>query len=305
MDIRNAIKSRKIRDSVRYALSFLPSNIYLRLYYTAMTGRVLHLKNPKTYNEKLQWLKLHNQRAEYTELSDKIAVREHVEKELGVGYTFPILGVWTSADEIDFSKLPNEFVLKCNHDSGSVRIIRDKSSLTQEEIAEIRRYYKKRLKRNFYYAGREYPYKNIPRKVFAEQLMKPKDPKAISINDYKFFCFNGEPKLLLVVSGRNSGNHFEDYFDMEFNHLPEVKAGWKPSATPPKKPECFEEMKHMARALSKGICQVRMDFYEIDGRPYFGEYTFFSGGGNELFYPEEWEQTMGDWIKLEDVSEKE
>lgn len=298
MDIRNVIKSRKLRGAIPYSLAFLPSSIYLRLYYTAMTGKWLNLKNPRTFNEKLQWLKLHDKRPDYTELSDKIAVRNYVEKKLGPGYTFPLLGVWESADEIDFSKLPNEFVLKCNHDSGSVRIIRDKAALTGDEINEIRKFFNRRVRKNFYLVGREYPYKEISRKVFAEQLMKPYDENVLSINDYKFFCFNGEPKLLLLASGRNTGNHFEDYFDMEFHYLPEVRNGWKPSKTPPQKPKCFEEMKQMAATLSAGIPQVRMDFYEINGKPYFGEYTFFSGGGFELFKPDEWEKKLGDWITL-------
>lgn len=298
MDIRKLVKSRKLRDAMRYSLSVLPSGIYLRLYYAAMTGRRLHLKNPKTYNEKLQWLKLHDKRAEYTQLADKIAVRQHIEKVLGPGYTFPILGVWKRFDEIDFSALPNEFVLKCNHDSGSAHVIKDKTSMTPDQMQELRKYFNKRVKTNFYYAGREYPYKDIPRRIFAEKLMKPENENELSIRDYKFFCFNGEPKLLLLASGRSGGQHAEDYFDMDFKHLPEVRNGWEPSVVPPEKPECFEQMKQMAAKLSAGIPQVRMDFYEIDGKPYFGEYTFFSGGGFELFKPEEWEQRLGDWIRL-------
>ena len=296
MDIRKVIKNRKLRGTIMYGLSFLPDEMYVSLFYKAVVGKFPNLKNPKSYTEKLQWLKLHDKHPEYTKLADKIEVRKHIEEVLGPGYTFPMFGKWKRFEDIDFNKLPNEFVLKCNHDSGSVRIIRDKNKLTNKEMSEMKDFYNKRVNRNFFYAGREDCYKNIEPFIFAEKLMHSKTDDAGGIRDYKFFCFNGEPKIMLMVNGRQTEKH-EDYFDMDFNWL-HIQNGWTESAVCPEKPVCFEEMKEMARKLSKGIRQVRMDFYEVDGKPYFGEYTFFNGGGFEVFKPDEWEMKMGSWINL-------
>lgn len=292
MDIRSIVKSRKLKDKLRYCLSSMPDRPYLALYYYAMTGKVLHLKHPVGYNEKLQWLKLHDRHWEYTELVDKLAVRKHIKKVLGEEYLFPVLGHWKSFDDIDFNTLPDQFVLKCNHDSGSVKVISDKNSLTPDDIAEMREFFNVRLKRNFFLAGREYPYKNVKPYLFAEKYMGK------SINDYKFFCFGGEPELLLVVSGRNTDDHSEDFFDMDFKRV-HIVNGHHESKVTPEKPQFFEEMKELCRKLSQGMRQVRMDFYEIDGKIYFGEYTFFSGGGFELFHPDEWERKLGDLIKID------
>lgn len=296
LDLRKVIKSRKIRGMIMYSLSFLPDSLYVSMFYFATTGRLPNLINPKGYNEKLQWLKLHDKHPEYRLLADKLRVRKVVRDKIGRGYTFPLLGYWKSFDDIDFEELPNEFVLKCNHDSGSVKIVKDKNHLTPKEIEELKLFFDKRMSKDFFYAGREYPYKNIKRCILAEKLMKDSTGDPGGLNDFKFFCFDGEPKLLLYVTGRQTEKH-EDYFDMDYNWL-NIRNGWTPSENPPKKPECFEELKEMATKLSQGIKQVRMDFYEIDGKIYFGEYTFFSGGGFELFKPDEWELRLGDWIDL-------
>lgn len=295
-DIRNIVKSRRMRNVILNTASILPTKLYLRIYYLAMSGRALHLKNPKGYNEKLQWIKIHdkNKAKEHNDLVDKLRVKDVIKEKLGDGYCFPLLGYWEKFDDIDFDTLPNEFVLKCNHDSGSYKIIRDKTSLTEKDLSEMRTFYKRRMKSDFYRIGREYPYKGIKRYIIAEKLMSAGDEGGI--NDYKFFCFNGEPKVMLYVTGRQVEKH-EDYFDMDYQCL-HLTNGWTESETPPPKPACFDEMKELAAKLSKGLRQVRMDFYEIDGKVYFGEYTFFSGGGFELFKPEEWEQKMGDWIDL-------
>lgn len=295
-DIRNIVKNRKVRDALPHLVSFLPDKLYLRLYYFALSGRTLHLKNPKGYNEKLQWIKIHDKHLakEHGVLVDKLRVKDVIKEKIGDGYCFPLLGYWEKFDDIDFDALPNAFVLKCNHDSGSYKIIRDKASLTKDDFSELKAFYTRRLKADFFKAGREYPYKGIKPYIIAETLMGAGDDGGI--NDFKFFCFNGEPKVMLYVTGRQVEKH-EDYFDMDYQCL-HLTNGWTESKTPPLKPACFEEMKELAAKLSKGLRQVRMDFYEIDGKVYFGEYTFFSGGGFELFKPEEWEQKMGDWIDL-------
>ncbi len=295
IDLRK-IFGRNIRGKVMYALSFLPDKLYLRLFYFSTTGRKINFKNPKGFNEKLQWLKVNDRRPEYTKLVDKIAVREYIKEVLGEEYLFPLLGKWESFDEIDFDAMPNQFVLKCNHDSGSTKIVKDKSALTKEELAEMKKIFTKRLKKDFFYAGREYPYKGIKPYIMAEQLMTDGENAEKSIEDYKFFCFNGEPKVMFVATDRSADCKF-DFFDMDFNHL-DIFNIHPNTDKPIEKPALFEEMKQIAAKLSKGMRQVRIDLYELNGKIYFGEYTFFHGGGFQLFYPEKWERQLGDWIEL-------
>lgn len=295
IDLRK-IFGRRLREQIMNALSFLPDKPYLRLFYFSTTGRNINFKNPVGYNEKLQWLKVNDRRPEYSQLVDKLAVREHIEKALGPGYMFPLLGSWESFDEIDFSKLPNQFVIKCNHDSGSTKVITDKTALTAQDYADMRKFYTRRLKHDFYYDGREYPYKGLKRYIIAEQLMVDERDPGKSIEDYKFFCFDGEPKIMFVVTDRNTDCRF-DFYDMDFNHL-DIRKNHPNAEKPLEKPVKFEEMKEIAAKLSKGMRHVRIDLYEVNGKIYFGEYTFFSGGGFQLFHPEEWERRMGDWIDL-------
>ena len=295
IDLRK-IFGRNLRGKIMYALSFLPDKPYLQLFYFATTRRFINFKNPKGFNEKIQWLKVNDRRPEYSKLVDKLAVRDHIAEVLGEEYLFPLLGKWESFEDIDFDSLPNQFVMKCNHDSGSTKVIKDKSVLTQEDFDEMNEFYSKRLKRDFYYAGREYPYKGIKPYIIAEQLMVDETAPEKSIEDYKFFCFNGEPKVMFVATDRATDCKF-DFFDMDFNHLDLVNI--HPNADKPiKKPELFDEMKELATKLSKGMRHVRIDLYELNGRIYFGEYTFFHGGGFQLCHPEKWERQLGDWIDI-------
>ncbi len=295
IDLRK-IFGRNIRGKVMYALSFLPDKLYLRFFYFSTTGRKIDFKNPKGFNEKLQWLKVNDRRPEYTNLVDKLAVREHIKEVLGEEYLFPLLGKWESFDEIDFDTLPNQFVLKCNHDSGSTKIVKDKSALTKEELAEMKKTFTRRLKKDFFYAGREYPYKGIKPYIMAEKLMTDCKDTEKSIEDYKFFCFDGEPKVMLMVTDRNTDCRF-DFFDMDFNHL-DLRRHHPNSNKPIAKPRMFDEMKEIATMLCKDKKMVRIDLYELNGQIYFGEYTFFPGGGFQLFHPEKWERQLGDWIDL-------
>ena len=288
------IFGRKIRGIIMYSLRFLPDKPYLQLFYFATTGNFINFKNPVGYNEKLQWLKIHDKHPEYGPLVDKLAVRNHIEKVLGKEYLFPLLGYWDSFDAIDFSSLPEQFVLKCNHDSGSTKIIKNKSLLSHDEMEELRKHFSKRLKRDFFFAGREYPYKGIKPYIMAEKFMV--DDNKPDITDYKFFCFNGIAKIVMVVTDRQTDCRF-DYFDMDFKHL-DIIDHCPQSEKPIKKPICFDKMKTIASNLSKGMRTVRMDFYEIGGQIYFGEYTFFSGGGFDLYVQPEWERQLGDWIDL-------
>lgn len=290
------ILSRDFRTSLMYMLKFLPDKLYLQMFYFATTGKFINFKNPKGFNEKLQWLKVNDKHPEYTTLVDKLAVREHIAEVWGEEHLFPLLGSWASFDDIDFDSLPEQFVLKCNHDSGSTKVIRNKSALTTEEKEEMRAFFTKRLKKDFFFAGREYPYKGIKPCLIAERLMIDESAPEKSIEDYKFFCFNGEPKIMFVATDRSTDVKF-DWFDMDFNHL-DITNIHPQSGKEIKKPEKFEEMKEIAAKLSAGMRHVRIDLYELNGKIYFGEYTFFHGGGFSLFNPPEWERKLGDWIDL-------
>ena len=284
------------RRKMRYVLSFLPDKTFLRLHYYLTTGKAINFTNPVGFNEKLQWLKVNDKRLEYSRLVDKLAVREHIAEVLGEEYLFPLLGKWENFDDIDFDALPESFVLKCNHDSGSTKVIKNKSELTQEDIASLKKHFTARLKRDYFYAGREYPYKNINPYIMAEKFMIDEAEPEKSIEDYKFFCFGGEPKIMFIATDRNTDVKF-DFFDMDFNHLDLVHIHPQ-SGKALKKPKMFEEMRQIAAKLSQGKRFVRIDLYELSGKIYFGEYTFFHGGGFCLCEPIEWEKRLGDWIDI-------
>lgn len=254
----------------------------------------LNLDNPQTYNEKLQWLKLHDRRPEYTEMVDKYLAKSYVRERIGDEYIIPTLGVWDKFEDIDFDKLPNEFVLKCTHDSGGLVICKDKRHFDYN-AAKVK--IKKCLKRNYFYVGREWPYKNVEPRILAETYME--DKTFNELRDYKFFCFNGSVKMLFVATNRQSVTEETkfDFFDSDFNHL-NITNGHDCNSIDVKKPLNFELMKSLAEKLSNGIPHLRVDFYEVDGKPYFGELTFFHWSGLVPFNPPEWDYTLGSWIKL-------
>lgn len=285
----------------RMALTIpIPDKMYLHIKYFCRMGTCLNLKNPQTFNEKLQWLKLYGRRPIDTFLSDKYAVKEYISKTIGQKYVIPLLGVWDKFDEINFDKLPNSFVLKCTHDSGGIVICKDKSKF---DIEVARNIINRGMKHNFYVFSREKAYRDIPRRIIAEEYKE--DSKTKELRDYKFFCFDGEPKALFIASDRQmDGEETKfDFFDMNYNHLPFTN-GHPNAKTHPEKPQCFEEMKSLAAKLSKGIPHVRVDFYEVDGRVYFGEMTYSHWGGMTPFEPEEWDYIFGSWIKLQDPNKK-
>lgn len=285
-----------LRGKLMYGLSFLPDEAYIKLFYFAVTGRKLDLKNPVTFEDKQQWLKLHDRHEEYTMLADKYAVKKLVGEKLGEQYCFPLLGVWDRFEDIDFDALPDEFVLKCNHDSGSTRVIHDKKAITPKEMKEMRKFYKRRLRKNFFYAGREYPYKNIEHKIMAEKYMSDETQDDSGLNDYKFFCFHGVPKFVLIVSNRGKGTCY-DFFDMDLNRLT-LTYGEHKNENLVIDRDKFNEMAQIAAKMSEGIKFVRLDLFMVNGQVYFGEYTFFDGGGFQWYQPEEWEYTLGEWIDL-------
>ena len=292
------ILPRDFRERVMFSLRFLPDELYIRLFFFTVTGKRLNLKNPITFEDKQQWLKLHDRNDRYTDLVDKLKVRDHLKETIGDNYSFPLIGSWDTFEEIEFDRLPEQFVLKCNHDSGSVRVIKNKSVLTEADIEELRQHFNKCLKRNFFYAGREYPYKHIKPCILAEKYMTDENQELSSLNDYKFFCFHGKPRIVLIVTDRAVDCRY-DFYDMDFNHL-DLKYGRSRDDDAIHKPAFFEEMKSIAAKLSDGIPFVRIDLYEVGGKVYFGEYTFYDGGGFQWLEPEKWEYELGSWIKLDE-----
>lgn len=300
--INNIFSGNGLYYTIYYALRFthldylLPDKTFLKLKYRCYTGRKLNLNPPVLYTEKLQWLKLYNRNQLLSKLVDKYEVKDYVSKMIGEQYVIPTIGVWNKVEDIDFQSLPNQFVLKCTHDSGGLVICRDKSKL---DIIAAKKKLRKSLKNNFYMAGREWPYKNVPRRIIAEEYME--DQETGELRDYKFFCFDGDAKILFVATDRqNREEPFFDFYDMNYKHL-NIRSGHPNANIPPAKPKNFELMKELASRLSKGFSHVRVDFYEVNGRVYFGEMTFFHHTGMVLFEPEEWNKTFGDWIKLTNI----
>lgn len=274
----------------------MPDRDYLERKFEALMGAPLHLDAPQTFNEKLQWLKLYDRKPEYTMMVDKYRVREYIAQKIGAEYLIPLLGVWDSPDEIDFAALPEQFVLKCNHNSGlGMCICKDKSTL---DLRKVRRDLQKGLRQDYYLPGREWPYKDVPRKIIAEKYMS--DGSGSDLRDYKFYCFNGEPRFCQVISNRSTKETI-DFFDMNWN-LQEFTGfafPWFPHCeTEILRPQTYCEMQQIAKTLSNSIPFVRIDFYEVNRKAYFGEITFFPASGFGEFSPNKWNYTLGSWIQL-------
>lgn len=271
-----------------------PDRMYLKMMFPLRVGYPLNIDHPKTYNEKIQWLKLHYRRPQFTDMVDKLAAKKYVADIIGDEHIIPTLGIYDSVEEINWQELPSQFVLKCTHDSGGVVICPDKSKL---DISLAKSKLSKGLKQTFYYQGREWPYKNVPHRIILEKYMV--DESGLELKDYKFFCFDGEPKFLFVATDRmKSGEEVKfDFYDMEFKHL-SVKNGHPNAAKSIAKPLGFEAMVEIASKLSKGLPHVRVDLYDINGSIYFGELTFYHFSGFTPFVPIEWDYKFGKMIRL-------
>lgn len=272
-------------------LGIIPDKLFLKALYRIKTGRKLSFKNPKTYSEKLNWLKVYDHNPLYTKLVDKYEVRDFVKQEIGEEYLFPLIGVWDKFDEIDFEKFPDRFVLKCTHDFGSVVICNHKEEF---DIDSARKAINNELKYNFYYRGREWAYKNVKPRIIAEQNMQIGDTR---LTDYKFFCYGGRVHFLFIATGRGSDLRF-DFFDRDYKHLPVVNGVPNADIEPPK-PEKYNEMVEIAEKLAKNIHNVRVDLYNINGRIYFSEMTFYHNGGMVAFDPYEVDVELGKDFILE------
>lgn len=283
-----------VKSALKKLSRILPDKTFIKLKYWTRFHKFPNLKNPKTFNEKMQWLKLYNRKPEYTTMVDKFEAKKYVAGIIGEEYIIPTLGVWDKFEDIDFDKLPDQFVLKCTHDSGGLCICKDKATF---DIEKAKKKIKKSLKTNYYYEGREWPYKNVKPRIIAEKYME--DEKTKELRDYKFFCFDGEVKALYIASERfneNDETRF-DFFDENFNHLPFTN-GHPNAKVLPAKPQNFDKMKELASKLSKDIPHLRIDFYEVNGKIFFGELTFSHMSGFAKFEPEKWDIESGSWIKL-------
>lgn len=270
--------------------------LYLSVIHRLSHGEKMDWEHPRTFNEKTQWLKLWSKGKGFEKYVDKYEIRKYVAQTIGEEYLIPLLGVWDSYDDIEFDRLPKEYVLKTTHDSGGVVIVKGKVP------DHARKFLSKRLRKNYFYGDREYPYKNVKPRIIAEKLMV--DESGWDLKDYKFFCFNGEPKILFLASERFKAKGEKakfDYFDMNLRRLPfsslghhsAYQAGEQHDPIPG-----FEEMVNLARKLSQGFPFIRVDFYDVNGKIYFGELTFFHDAGIVPFTPKEWDLKLGDMIEL-------
>ena len=270
-----------------------PDILCVKILYFLYFGKKLNLDNPQSFNEKLNWLKINDQNPLYTQLADKFAVKEYVQSLIGEEYVIKPYGVWDSYEDIDFDKLPNSFVLKTTHDSGGVYVCRDKSSC---DFEKIKKFISANMSKNFYYISWEWPYKNIKPRIIADEYLN--DGRAGELQDYKFWCFNGTPMYIYLT---NKGDKiYENFYDMDFTPV-DINHGsprYYPEYT---KPEHFEEMRELAKSLSAGIPFVRVDFFVVNNRVYFGEYTFYDWGGVRPFDNYNTDLELGKLLQLQNV----
>ena len=268
---------------------------YIQWKYWLTFGEKCDLDNPKTFQEKLQWIKLNDRKPIYHQMVDKYDAKRFIAERVGEEYVIPTLGVWDRFDEVDFDSLPNQFIIKNTHDSGTYFICKDKSKL---DIKEVR----KRLlidsrKEDYYVFSREWPYKGLKHRIIAEPLLNDKRSKYLT--DYKFFTFNGEPRFFYVTSNRGrEGGLKEDFFNLDGELLDINQYGYCNNNVTPELPKKISEMIDISRILSRDTYHLRVDFYEVDDRVYCGELTFFDGGGFSPFTPSKYDRILGDWIKL-------
>ncbi len=265
---------------------------YLKIRYLIETGHFLNLRHPKTFNQKLQWLKLNKREEWLTLMVDKYRAKEIVGEKIGGEFIIPTFEKWDSPDDITIANMPKRFVMKTNHDSGGVVICKDKDSFNLDKAKETLRF---SFNRDYYWAGREWPYKNIKKCIIAEQYIE--DSKG-ELFDYKFFCFNGKVKFLKVDFDRQI-DHRANYYSPTWELLPFGEV-----VCPPKSDKIIErpanlgEMVELAEKLASGVEFVRIDFYDIDGRIYFGEFTLFPASGFGKFIPESYDKVLGKMLML-------
>lgn len=273
-------------------LNWMPDELYLKLLYKGKMGVALNLDNPTIFNEKMQWLKLHDRQEEYISWVDKVQAKAKVREILGEEYVVPLIGVWQHAENIDFKNLPDKCVLKCNHDQGSAVVFERGKSDTNAIV----RYFKKRLKRNAYTATKEWPYKNIQPQILCEEYV------ADEIIDYKIFCFNGKPKFV-NIGKKDLEAHVScvSFLDFDWNYMPFQRSDFPPVKNLPEKPKCFDKMLEIAEELAKGTRFVRIDLFCVEEKIYFSEFTLYPTSGLILFNPKEGDALLGSWLNLSEA----
>lgn len=289
------ILQKLCRGVLNRMVYILPDKWFLFLRFRNEVGYWPHLNHPRTFNEKLQWLKLHDIHPEYTQMVDKIEAKKYVASKFEGGeYIIPTLGIWNSVDEIEWDKLPQKFVIKVSSDSGGIVVCKDKQKL---DICAAKKVLSYGWGRDCSVRNKEYPYRNITPRIIAEEYKE--DESGYELKDYKIFCFNGEPKLLFVATDRQKDTEETkfDFYDLQWNHLP-FKNGHPNSKRSLEKPKNFEQMLDIARKLSAGIPHVRIDLYNCNGNIYFGEMTFFHNSGMVPFEPLEWDFKLGGLLNL-------
>ncbi len=297
--IRSFFVNPQIRFSYLTIMGFtkiLTDEKFLKKAYKLNIGNMLNLKEPKTFNEKLQWLKLYDRKPEYTQMVDKYLVRDFIKEKIGEEYLIPLIGVWDSPDDIDFDALPERFVLKCNHNSGlGMYICKDKSKM---DIKEVKNELRRGLAQDYYLTGREWPYKNVQRKIIAEEFLSEYGNE--DVMDYKVFVFSGKAEFVQVDYDRFVDHH-RNFYNREWEYQPFTTCYPSNPAHQIEKPEKLKELLELAEIISKSLQsppQVRIDFYIVANKIYFGEVTFYHGSGFEKFYPEEWDYKLGAYIIL-------
>jgi hypothetical protein len=300
--IQKALHNKAVLFSYASAsgiLNLLNDTTYLKMMYKVNMGKSLNLDCPKTFNEKLQWLKIHDRNPLYTSLVDKYDVKKYVATSVGEKYIIPTLGVWNHFDEIDFDTLPNRFVLKCTHDSGGIVICKNKRELDKDAAKKL---LEKCLKRNYYWYGREWPYKNVKPRIIAEKYISDGGNLDSELTDYKFFCFNGRVDNVMVCLDRDSGSTKFYFFTPDWKLLRINKRGKAAPAnfTLPR-PDCLDEMVKVAKTLSEGMPFVRIDLYQSNKKVYFGEITFFPDSGIDSNILPETDLEWGHLLKLDNL----
>lgn len=280
--------------TARGLTKFVPDELHLKLMYFALIGKKLDVDNPESFNEKLQWLKLHDKNPLYTLLVDKISVKKWVKDLIGEDYVTSTINIWDDVNDIDLESLPNQFVLKTSHDCGGLSICRDKGSF---DLDKAKSKLKKHLKQNYYWGCREWPYKDVVPRVFAEEYLD--SGSELGLIDYKFYCFNGEPEFLYVSEGLDNHETARiSFLTLNWKFAEFKRTDYLNFDQLPKKPDSFNEMIQLTKKLSNGFAFVRVDFFEYNGKPRFSEMTFHPCGGFMPFDPPEWDQKMGSMLNL-------
>lgn len=270
----------------------LDDKTYLGLLYRSIYGKKLNWDNPTLFSEKLQWLKLYDRKLVYSDMVDKCNAKEYVVGIIGKQYIIPTLGVWESFDDINFNLLPKDYVLKCTHDCGGLVICRNNDI----DYDSARKKIQKSLKTNYYWLFREWPYKNVKPRIIAEQYM---ENHGEGLTDYKFYCFNGEPKFLYISKGlENHDTAKISFLNVDWSFAPYHRIDYKEFEELPHKPKEYSKMLELCRKLSSGFMFLRVDLYEINGQIYFSEFTFSPNSGFMIFKDANTDHEIGDMIKL-------